>query len=209
MCPETLKVEVICALPVPRTKWEVQAFPGVTGYYQKLIPNFTTIAAPLSDLVRKGCPAKVNWTAVCEKVFAQLKKWVCSSPVLQTPGFSRPFILQTDTSERGVRAVLSQLDDQRDDQRDDHPTTAYFSCKLQRTKGGTVFNYRKRVLGDQTGYTTFPCIPVGKTIRDTNWSPLTGVVGPSQGKQFPVVSVELVPPAISVLSTVLCWSIKQ
>lgn len=39
---------------------------------------------------------------------------------------SRPFILQTDTSEHGVGAFLSQLDDQRDD----HPTTAYFSCKL-------------------------------------------------------------------------------
>ena len=50
---------------------------------------------------------------------------MCSSPVLQSPDFSNPFILQTDASDRGVGAVLSQLDDQGDD----HPI-AYFSRKL-------------------------------------------------------------------------------
>ena len=45
--------------------------------------------------------------------------------MLRSPDFTRPFVPQTDASERGVGAVLSQLDDNGDD----HPV-AYFSRKL-------------------------------------------------------------------------------
>ena len=45
--------------------------------------------------------------------------------MLRSPDFTKPFVLQTDASERGVGAVLSQLDDNGDD----HPV-AYFSRKL-------------------------------------------------------------------------------
>ena len=61
----------------------------------------------------------------CDVAFQELKSILCSSPVLASPDFSRSFILQTDASERGVGAVLSQCDD--DGQK--HPF-AYFSRKL-------------------------------------------------------------------------------
>ena len=48
------------------------------------------------------------------------------APVLQSPDFSRPFVLQTDASDRGVGAVLAQWDENNCD----HPV-AYFSCKLR------------------------------------------------------------------------------
>ena len=50
---------------------------------------------------------------------------LCSAPVLQSPDFERDFVLQTDASDVGVRAVLSQVDDTGAD----HPV-AYFSRKL-------------------------------------------------------------------------------
>ena len=32
-----------------KTKWNVRAFPGINGYYHKLIPNYATVAVPLTD----------------------------------------------------------------------------------------------------------------------------------------------------------------
>ena len=50
---------------------------------------------------------------------------MCSSPVLEVPDFQKPFILQTDASERGVGAVRSQ----KNALGQEHPVS-YFSHKL-------------------------------------------------------------------------------
>ena len=54
-----------------------------------------------------------------------LKQTLLTNPIVRNPDFSKVFILQTDASEVGVGAVLSQLDD--NDQ--DH-AIRYFSRKL-------------------------------------------------------------------------------
>ena len=123
--PEMSKVEAISAFATPRTKKEVRVFLGLTGYYRKFIPDFATIAAPLTDLTRKTAPNLVNWSQECEEAFVELKARMCSSPVLRSPDFAKPFIVQTDASERGIGAVLSQLDADGND----YPI-AYYSRKL-------------------------------------------------------------------------------
>ena len=50
---------------------------------------------------------------------------MCTSPVLQAPDFDKPFVLQTDASDRGVGAVLSQYDGSGTE----HPV-AYYSRKF-------------------------------------------------------------------------------
>ena len=67
----------------------------------------------------------MEWSAECEKSFQWLKQLLCTDPVLRSPDFSKEFILQTDASDHGVGAVLSQLDVGGQD----HPV-AYFSKKL-------------------------------------------------------------------------------
>ena len=98
-------------------------FLGLTGYYPKFIPK--SVADLLTDLTRKYMPNQVVWTPECAVAFEKLKSLLCSAPVLQTPNFDKPFIVQTDASERGVGAVLSQLDESGAD----HPV-AYFSRKV-------------------------------------------------------------------------------
>ncbi|GFR73653.1 zinc finger protein [Elysia marginata] len=55
-------VEKVRNAPRPKTKKEVRAFLGLVGYYKEFMPNFAAISAPLSDLVRKGQPNRVNWS---------------------------------------------------------------------------------------------------------------------------------------------------
>ena len=56
---------------------------------------------------------------------SKLKELLLSAPVVVNPDFSCPFIPQTDASEVGVGAVLSQTDAEGCD----HPVV-YFSRKL-------------------------------------------------------------------------------
>ena len=79
----------------------------------------------LTDLTKKSLPDKIKWTEECGKAFKVLKSALCSSPVLRSPNFTKDFVLQTDASDIGVGAVLSQLDEEGND----YPL-AYFSRKL-------------------------------------------------------------------------------
>ena len=123
--PELSKVEAVQRWPVPETKKQVRAFLGLTGYYRKFIPQYASIAAPLTDLTKKFAPTSIAWTAECDAAFKKLKSLLCSSPVLYSPDFGEEFVLQTDASDRGVGAVLSQL---MSDGKE-HPI-AYYSRKL-------------------------------------------------------------------------------
>ena len=67
----------------------------------------------------------MKWDSECNRAFEKLKEFLCSTPVLWSPDFTREFVLQTDASDFGVGAVLSQFDDEGTD----HPI-AYFSRKL-------------------------------------------------------------------------------
>lgn len=123
--PEISKIEAVATFPTPTTKKQVRAFLGLTGYYRKFIPNFADLASVLTDLTKKDSPNRIKWNDVCNTAFETLKSKLCSQPILRSPDFEREFILQTDASNRGVGAVLSQ----QDQDGIEHPT-AYFSHKL-------------------------------------------------------------------------------
>ena len=103
------KTEKISEAPIPFTKTQVRSFLGLTGYYQKFIPNYARLTAPLSDLTKKGKPETVVWTPVAEDAFTLLKRMLCDQPVLHLPDFDRPFILRTDASNVGLGPVFVRL----------------------------------------------------------------------------------------------------
>ena len=123
--PELAKLQAVEAFPTPTSKRQVRTFLGLTGYYRKFIPNYASVACPLTDLTKKSAPNCPVWTNQCEEAFQTLKRLLCSAPVLKGPDFNKHFILQTDASERGIGAVLSQLDEDQEE----HPI-AFFSRKL-------------------------------------------------------------------------------
>ena len=46
---EQSKVDAVRNMVRPGTKKQVRKFLGLTGYYRRFIPNYATIAAPLSE----------------------------------------------------------------------------------------------------------------------------------------------------------------
>ena len=123
--PETNKIGAVESFPRPETKREVRGFLGLTGYYRRFIPDYATIALPLTDLTRRTSPNVVEWNEECTKAFETLKRCLCCDPVLKSPDFTQPFVLQTDASDRGAGAVLSQ----HGADGEEHPV-AYYSRKF-------------------------------------------------------------------------------
>ena len=86
----------------PTTKKQVRSFLGLVGYYQKFIPNFSSIACPLTDLTRKGNPNIVVWSNEHESSYKALIDALSHPPVLRLPDFEEVFILRTDASNYGL-----------------------------------------------------------------------------------------------------------
>ncbi len=107
--PQIDKTAAIATCPCPKTKKEVRQFLGLAGYYRHLLPNYSDITSPLTDLIKKGAPDLVQWTEQCQRAFTQIKAALCGGPLLHSPGFSLPFVLQTDASDQGLGAELSQV----------------------------------------------------------------------------------------------------
>ena len=102
------KIEAVAALDHPKNVQQVRSFLGLAGYYRNFIPNFAVLSAPLVQLTKKGSP--FSWTDLQEQAFLQLKSLLCSAPILAYPQFDKRFFLQTDASDKGLGAVLTQLD---------------------------------------------------------------------------------------------------
>ena len=92
--------------PVPTSAKEVQKFLGLANYYRRFVKGFASIAKPLHKLTEKNSVFK--WTEECQEAFIELRHRLTSTPALAHPDFSKPFTLDTDASNTGIGAVLSQ-----------------------------------------------------------------------------------------------------
>ncbi|PNF31840.1 hypothetical protein B7P43_G08901 [Cryptotermes secundus] len=104
--PDPKKIEAVVRFPAPEKQKDVKAFLGLTGYYRKFIPHYSTIAKPLTTLLTKETPWK--WNSEEQESFDLLKAKLVEFPILQYPDFQQPFLLTTDASGYGLGAVLSQ-----------------------------------------------------------------------------------------------------
>ena len=102
------KIEAVSNLAPPTNLDQVRSFLGLAGYYCCFIPNFSHVSSPLVNLTKKG--SKFSWTDKQEQSFSQLKKLLCTAPVLSYPHFDKCFTGQTDASDMDLGAVLIQYD---------------------------------------------------------------------------------------------------
>ncbi|XP_023814763.2 uncharacterized protein LOC111947970 [Oryzias latipes] len=122
--PQVNKVQAIESCPLPQTRKQLRSFLGLAGFYHKFIPSFSARAAPLTDMTGSRCPNKIRWTTESVTAFRDIQQSLSKDPILHSPDFNKPFILQTDASQRGIGAVLLQYTS------DDRHPVAYISRKL-------------------------------------------------------------------------------
>ena len=77
----------------PVMKKEVRSFWGLLGYYRDCISSLAVIAAPLTEVTRKGQPKFVKWGEPQEKAFNILREALLKRPILKLLNSSRDFIL--------------------------------------------------------------------------------------------------------------------
>lgn len=125
MRPLLAKVQAVSECPPPLTKKELMRFLGLVGYYRCFCHNFSTVVAPLTDLLK--AKVKFIWSPLCQQAFENVKAILCDSPVLAAPRLDKPFKLQVDASFVSAGAVLSQEDDVAVDR-----PVCFFSRKFNR-----------------------------------------------------------------------------
>jgi hypothetical protein len=69
------------------------------------VHGYRSIAAPLTQLLKKN---SFLWGDEVETAFEALKRAVTNPPILVLPDFSKPFLIECDTSGKGIGAVLMQ-----------------------------------------------------------------------------------------------------
>ncbi|CAC5386872.1 unnamed protein product [Mytilus coruscus] len=103
------KIQSVKDWPVPKSIKDVRSFLGLTSYYRKFILIYADKAKPLYKVTEKN--QKFVWTDDCQQSFEELKNTLISAPILAYPTREDLFILDTDASNVGMGAVLSQLQD--------------------------------------------------------------------------------------------------
>ena len=100
------KVKAIQEWKQSSTQKGLRSFLGLANYYRRFIRDFSKIAKPLSDLLKKG--ASQEWDKPCHQAFEELKSKLSSLPVLKFSEFDKPFEVHTDASDFVIGGVLIQ-----------------------------------------------------------------------------------------------------
>jgi hypothetical protein len=103
---------------LPRAVHQVCSCLSLAGYYRRYILNFSRIAKPITDLLKKD--EKFVWNTERDEGFQTLKKLLTTSLVLAQSDITKPFDVYCDASGTRLGCVLMH----------EGRVIAYSSCQL-------------------------------------------------------------------------------
>ncbi|CEL56480.1 Retrotransposable element Tf2 155 kDa protein type 1 OS=Schizosaccharomyces pombe (strain 972 / ATCC 24843) GN=Tf2-1 PE=4 SV=1 [Rhizoctonia solani AG-1 IB] len=103
---DKLKIQAVQEWPAPTTVKQVQSFLGFANFLRRFVANFSHMARPLHNLVKKEITWK--WTEKEQEAFDNLKRAITEAPVLAHADPDKPYFLETDASGAALGSVLSQ-----------------------------------------------------------------------------------------------------
>lgn len=121
--PNAERVEAIINYERPQSVRALRRFLGMANYYRRFLHNFSSITAPLTNLL-KNKPKGVVWSTEAEQAFNQIKESLITAPILSNPNFDLPFCIQADASDQAIASILTQQFAEGE------KVIAYFSQKL-------------------------------------------------------------------------------
>ena len=150
------KIAAIKDWPVPSNTKDLRSFLGLCSYYRRYVKGFADVAKPLYRLQEKE--TDYVWTEACDRSFQLLKGHLTASPILAFPNADESFILDTDASNTGVGAVLSQQTDGCE------RVVAYYSRTLTKTERNYCVT-RRELLAVILAIRNFRHYLLGKSFR--------------------------------------------
>ncbi|RUM46313.1 MAG: hypothetical protein DSY80_02390 [Desulfocapsa sp.] len=120
--PDPEKVVAVKDMERPKDIAGVQRLIGVVTYLAKFLPNLSTVCEPLRRLTDKE--AVFDWLPHHEEAFVKVKDLITQAPVLSYYDVNKEVTIESDSSEVGLGAVITQ---------DGHPI-AYASRALTPTE---------------------------------------------------------------------------
>ncbi|KAK9052884.1 hypothetical protein SSX86_029514 [Deinandra increscens subsp. villosa] len=106
MTMDPSKVEAITKWLRPTTFIEVRSFLDLAGYYQRFVEEFSILALPLTQLMRKG--VRFVWNDEIERSFEEMKKRLVFDPILTLPTSS--FRISVRFSSSNLTTTIRRFD---------------------------------------------------------------------------------------------------
>lgn len=104
------KVDAIKNTTQPRDAKELRSFLGLANYCSKFIKNFSTLTAPMRELITKT--ATFKWRDVHQKAFEAIKQAIQKDCIMHFYNPEQETLLTVDASPVGLGAILSNVDTQ-------------------------------------------------------------------------------------------------
>jgi hypothetical protein len=104
--PDPEKIKAIEKMPPPTDAGGVARLNGMINYLSRFLPRLSQIMQPIRKLSHKGIAWE--WGSEQENAFAAVKTLITSAPVLAYYDPQQPLMVQCDSSQDGIGAVLLQ-----------------------------------------------------------------------------------------------------
>ena len=173
------KVEAVLKAPRPCNVAEMRSFLGLVNYYNRFLPNMSTVVHPLNQLLENNRQWK--WTEQCKTAFHNVNEMITSEQVLTHYDRSLPLRLACDASPVGISPVLSHVMNDGSER-----PIAFASRTLTQTEQGYA-QIDKDALAIIWGVKKFHVYLFGRSFTlFTDHPPLTSIFHPH--KSIPVVT---------------------